>query len=157
MGGDRACPAWRRTRPDSFEDPFGFNVGPLNNALGEPAVIFQGVSKLRGGKEGEEPYSLISFSAFSTESEPWQTLRPTARAKSPRMVPIIEPNQFGLGICGIEGLGRVPGALAKGLVAPRMARPVFTASRPSQTIATTGPLAMYLMRPGKNGLSLRSA
>jgi hypothetical protein len=32
-------------------------------------------------------HSLISFSAFSTVSEPWQMLRPTARAKSPRMVP----------------------------------------------------------------------
>ena len=33
------------------------------------------------------PYNLISFSAFSTESDPWQMLRPTAKAKSPRMVP----------------------------------------------------------------------
>ena len=32
-------------------------------------------------------YSPISFSALSTASEPWQMLRPTARAKSPRMVP----------------------------------------------------------------------
>lgn len=80
MGRDRACPAWRRTRPDSLEDPFSLNVSPLNDALGEPAVIFQGVSEGKGGIEGVEPYSLISFSAFSTESEPWQTLRPTARA-----------------------------------------------------------------------------
>lgn len=29
----------------------------------------------------------ISFSADSTESEPWQMLRPTARQKSPRMEP----------------------------------------------------------------------
>jgi hypothetical protein len=34
-----------------------------------------------------DTYSLISFSAFSTVSEPWQMLRPTASAKSPRMVP----------------------------------------------------------------------
>ena len=34
-----------------------------------------------------ETYRAISFSALSTESEPWQMLRPTARAKSPRIVP----------------------------------------------------------------------
>ena len=50
-----------------------------------------------------------------------------------------------------------PGAEARGLVAPSMTRPVFTASRPSQTIATTGPADMYLTRPGKKGLPLRSA
>jgi hypothetical protein len=33
----------------------------------------------------------------------------------------------------------VPGAEARGLVAPRMVRPVLTASLPSQTMATTGP------------------
>lgn len=36
----------------------------------------------------------------------------------------------------------VPGCEASGLVAPRMARPVLTASRPCQTIAQTGPLPM---------------
>jgi hypothetical protein len=35
----------------------------------------------------EKTDSLISFSAFSTESEPWQILRPTASAKSSRIVP----------------------------------------------------------------------
>lgn len=50
----------------------------------------------------------------------------------------------------------VPGADASGLVAPSIARPVLTASSPSQTMATTGPEAMYVIRPGKNGLSLRS-
>jgi hypothetical protein len=33
----------------------------------------------------------------------------------------------------------VPGAEARGLVAPRMERPVLTASRPSQTMAQMGP------------------
>ncbi len=51
----------------------------------------------------------------------------------------------------------IPGADARGLVAPSMERPVLTASRPSQTIAVTGPEAMYLMRPGKKGLPFRSA
>lgn len=36
----------------------------------------------------------------------------------------------------------VPGALASGFVAPRMARPVLTTSRPSQTMAHTGPEPM---------------
>lgn len=36
----------------------------------------------------------------------------------------------------------VPGAEARGLVAPRITRPVLTASFPSQTMATTGPEAM---------------
>jgi hypothetical protein len=47
--------------------------------------------------------------------------RGRTRAKSPRMV---------------------PGAEARGLVAPRMARPVLTASRPSQTMAQMGPELM---------------
>ena len=51
----------------------------------------------------------------------------------------------------------IPGSDASGLVAPSILRPVLTASRPSQTMATTGPEAMYLMRPGKKGLPLRSA
>lgn len=58
------------------------------------------------------------------------------RAKSPRMV---------------------PGAEARGLVAPRMVRPVLTASLPSQTMAQMGPEFMYLMRPAKKGLVLRSS
>lgn len=69
-------------------------------------------------------------------SEPWQTFRPTARAKSPRMV---------------------PGADCKGLVAPKMDRPVLTASKPSQTIPTTGPEFMYLMSPGKKAFSFKSS
>ena len=36
----------------------------------------------------------------------------------------------------------VPGAEARGLVAPRRTRPVLTASRPSQTMAQMGPEAM---------------
>lgn len=36
----------------------------------------------------------------------------------------------------------VPGALASGLVAPRIVRPVLTTSRPSHTMAQTGPEPM---------------
>ena len=50
-----------------------------------------------------------------------------------------------------------PGAEARGLVAPSIVRPVLTASKPSQTMATTGPAAMYLIKPGKKGLPLRSS
>ena len=50
-----------------------------------------------------------------------------------------------------------PGADANGFVAPSIERPVLTASRPCQTIATTGPEAIYLIRPGKNGLSFKSS
>ena len=50
-----------------------------------------------------------------------------------------------------------PTGEARGLVAPSMTRPVLTASSPCQTMATTGPDAMYLTRPGKKGLPLRSA
>ena len=51
----------------------------------------------------------------------------------------------------------VPGAEARGLVAPRRTRPVLTASRPSQTMAQMGPEAMYWTNPGKKGLPARSA
>jgi hypothetical protein len=51
----------------------------------------------------------------------------------------------------------VPGAEARGLVAPRRMRPVLTASRPSQTIAQMGPEFMYSTNPGKKGLLARSA
>ena len=59
------------------------------------------------------------------------------------------------GMASIEA--RSPGADARGLVAPSITRPVLTASKPCQTMATTGPDAMYLMRPGKKDLPLRSA
>lgn len=77
----------------------------------------------------------ISFSAFSGVSEPWQMLRPTSMAKSPRME---------------------PGREARGLVSPRSLRPVLTASLPVQTIPTTGPESMYWIKPGKKDLLLRS-
>lgn len=57
----------------------------------------------------------------------------------------------------VASMADEPGAEASGLVAPSMARPVLTASRPCQTMATTGPEAMYLIKPGKKGLSLRSS
>jgi len=95
----------------------------------------------------------ISFSALSTESDPWQMLRPTARAKSPRMVPIVN-HQHTL---PQKPVSYAPGAESRGLVAPSMTRPVLTASNPVHTMPTTGPEAMYLMRPGKKGLPLRSA
>merc|ERR1719186_766551 len=57
-------------------------------------------------------------------------LRPTCTAKSPVMVP------------GLESAG---------LVSPNMTRPVLTALSPSQTMATTGPLAMYFTNPAKKG------
>lgn len=89
----------------------------------------------------------------------WDSRECLTRAKSPRMV---------------------PGAEARGLVAPRMERPVLTASRPSQTMAQTGPdpisilcyqfdcvdleemvglegMVVQAIRPGKKGLSDRSA
>merc|ERR1712038_784382 len=81
-------------------------------------------------------HKLISFWAASTLSEPWQMLRPISTQKSPRRVP------------GLESLG---------LVSPNTTRPVLTTPVPCQTMGTTGPLAMYLTRPPKNGLELRSA
>merc|ERR1719357_1424589 len=71
-------------------------------------------------------HKLISFWAASTESDPWQTLRPISTKKSPRMVP------------GLESLG---------LVSPNITRPVLTTPVPCQTMGTTGPLAMYLTNP----------
>ena len=42
--------------------------------------------------------------------------------------------------CAVDKGGtEVPGSEARGLVAPSIFRPVLTASRPSQTIPTTGP------------------
>lgn len=52
--------------------------------------------------------------------------------------------------------GDAPGCEARGLVAPSMARPVLTASRPSKTMQNTGPDCMYVIKPGKKGFSLRS-
>jgi len=105
--------------------------------------------------EGQS-YNLISFSAFSTESDPWQILRPTAKAKSPRIVPTYQLVSFTVASeVFLKGDG--PGAEARGLVAPSMTRPVLTASKPSQTMATTGPEAIYLINPGKKGFSLRSS
>jgi len=49
------------------------------------------------------------------------------------------------------------GAESLGLVAPSITRPVLTTLSPSHTIATTGPMDMYLMRPGKKPLLFRSA
>lgn len=51
----------------------------------------------------------------------------------------------------------VPGAESAGLVAPNITRPVLTTLRPSQTIGTTGPDAMYETSPGKKGRALKSA
>ncbi|CAH2010014.1 unnamed protein product [Acanthoscelides obtectus] len=51
----------------------------------------------------------------------------------------------------------VPGALSAGFVAPSITLPVLTTFRPSHTIGTTGPEAMYLTKAGKNGLSDKSA
>ena len=42
----------------------------------------------------------------------------------------------------------VPGLLSLGLVSPNITRPVLTAPRPSQHIATTGPELMYFTSPG---------
>ena len=70
-----------------LEDPAGEVVGVLDGALREPPTRM----KVRVWNRTDEgvrcPYNLISFSALSTESDPWQMLRPTAKAKSPRIVP----------------------------------------------------------------------
>jgi hypothetical protein len=50
-----------------------------------------------------------------------------------------------------------PGADDKGLVYPNIALPYLTASFPSQTIGTTGPLPIYLIKPGKKALAFKSA
>ncbi|RNA15979.1 hypothetical protein BpHYR1_050970 [Brachionus plicatilis] len=80
-------------------------------------------------------HKAISRSALSTESEPWQMLRPVWTQKSPRML---------------------PGLLSCGLVSPNMTRPALTAFKPDHTMATTGPLTMYCIKLGKNGLAAKS-
>ena len=50
----------------------------------------------------------------------------------------------------------VPGAEASGFVAPSSVRPVLTTSRPSQTIAQTGPLAMSVVLSQPSVLQLSS-
>ena len=69
----------------SLEDPLLQHTCVLDNSLREPAKNTQ----INGSylKQKKKTYSAISFSALSTESEPWQTLRPTARQKSPRIEP----------------------------------------------------------------------
>jgi hypothetical protein len=71
-----------------FEYPLGLDVGILDDTLREPSAR-RCVSKvvMAHTHKQDMAHSLISFSAFSTESLPWQTFRPTARAKSPRIVP----------------------------------------------------------------------
>lgn len=49
-----------------------------------------------------------------------------------------------------------PGEDSRGLVYPNMDLPYLTASFPSQTMGTTGPLAMYLTKPGKKALDFKS-
>lgn len=51
----------------------------------------------------------------------------------------------------------VPGLESLGLVSPSMTLPVLTTLNPSQTMASTGPEAMYLIKPGKKGRPARSA
>lgn len=70
-----------------LEDPRGERILVLNDALSEPAGGNQRYATITAEQTGNTD-SLISFSAFSTESEPWQILRPTASAKSPRIVPV---------------------------------------------------------------------
>lgn len=64
---------------------------------------------------------ILVLSAWGEKSDIREHQGSLTMAKSPRMV---------------------PGAEAKGLVAPRRTRPVLTASLPSQTIAQMGPLSM---------------
>ena len=70
-----------------LEDPLGGVVGVLNDALREPATEKR-IKNVSHYVSDEYTYRAISFSAFSTLSEPWQMLRPVARAKSPRIVPV---------------------------------------------------------------------
>lgn len=70
-----------------LEDPLLRVVGVLNDTLREPANTRKESVSVSAQRITDDTNSWISFSAFSTESEPWQMLRPTARAKSPRMVP----------------------------------------------------------------------
>ena len=123
----------------------------LHETLREPAVTILVLNK---SNARTNTHRAISLFALSTESEPWQMLRPVTRAKSPRIVPIVLCQTHIDLTCQHE---RVPGSEASGLVAPSILRPVLTASTPSQTMATTGPAAIYLIRPGKKGLSLRSS
>ncbi len=51
----------------------------------------------------------------------------------------------------------VPGLESIGLVSPSITLPVLTTFRPSQTMARTGPDAMYFTSPAKKGLEDRSA
>jgi hypothetical protein len=53
--------------------------------------------------------------------------------------------------------GDAPGCESRGSVEPSIARPVLTASRPSKTMQNTGPDSMYVIKPGKKDLPLRSA
>src|ERR1700761_5708071 len=69
----------------SFVDPWCHHGFILNNALREPSAPISRLELICTIRQST--YSLISFSAFSTESDPWQMFLPTARAKSPRIEP----------------------------------------------------------------------
>src|SRR5690606_23710735 len=74
----------------------------------------------------------ISILAFSSLSEPWTELASMPSAKVLRIV---------------------PSAASAGLVAPITSRLRFTASSPSSTCTTTGPLVMKSHSSPKNGRS----
>ena len=71
-----------------FEDHVLSNVLILNKALREPAIILYMSSSKWSTITFKMTYRAISFCALSTESDPWQMLRPTERATSPRMEPV---------------------------------------------------------------------
>ena len=76
----KGCPIQGPFSTELLEDPISESVGVLYNALGEPPMPTEiRASKWRNEWKGRS-YNLISFSALSTESEPWQMLRPTAKA-----------------------------------------------------------------------------
>lgn len=89
-----------------------------------------------GAKRAVRDGTLGPLQDIPMKHAPWMMLRPTSSPKSPRMV---------------------PGAEARGLVAPIMARPVLTIPLPSKTMATTGPLDKKLTSLSKNGLPWCSA
>lgn len=122
----------------------------LNNSLGEPASDTQIKDKYINARG-------------LTERSLFQHSRPS-QSHGIRCVQRRDSNHHGLTLHSTSQPPKKrtinfnrPGAEARGLVVPSIARPVLTASSPCQTIPTTGPEAMYLINPGKNGFSLRSA
>jgi hypothetical protein len=137
-----------------FEDPIVQGCAVLNDALREPANMRINIKTHTQSYSRE--YSQLDF-LLSVLNRVRSVTDVTADSKSKVAADGAYPDLPVRNMDKFVRSNHIPGAETSGLVVPNMTRPVLTASRPCHTMATTGPEAMYFMRPGKKGLPFRSA